>query len=40
MDKEAVRVVKMLGKFSPAKLNGKKIPVYFTLPIRFRIRGK
>lgn len=40
MDKEAVRVVKMLGKFSPAKLNGKKIPVYFTLPIRFHIRGK
>lgn len=37
MDKEAMRVIKMLGKFTPAKLKGKKIPVYFTLPIKFRI---
>lgn len=40
MDKEAVRVVKKLGKFSPAKLNGKKVPVFFTLPIRFHISRK
>lgn len=37
MDKEAIRVVKKLGKFSPAKLNGKKTPVFFTLPIRFSV---
>lgn len=38
-DKEAVRVVKAMPKWIPGKQNGRNVPVYFTLPIVFRLRN-
>jgi protein TonB len=35
LDKEAVRVVKMLKGYKPGKQRGKPVPVQFTIPIRF-----
>jgi len=37
LDKEAIRVVKTLPKFQPAKMNGEAVAVYYNLPIRFRL---
>lgn len=37
-DKEAVRVVKSMPEWIPGKQNGKNVPVYFTLPIIFRLK--
>lgn len=37
-DKEAVRVVKSMPKWIPGKQNGRNVPVYFTLPVRFRLQ--
>ncbi|MFT3992881.1 MAG: TonB family protein [Dysgonomonas sp.] len=37
-DKEAVRVVKAMPNWIPGKQNGLNVPVYFTLPIVFRLR--
>lgn len=37
LNKEALRIVKMLPKFKPGKLNGKPVNVRFTLPINFRM---
>ena len=37
-DKEAVRVVKMLQNWIPGKQNGVNVPVYYTLPITFRLQ--
>ncbi|GAB6120756.1 MAG: energy transducer TonB [Dysgonomonas sp.] len=37
-DKEAVRVVKAMPKWIPGKQNGLNVPVYFTLPIVFRLK--
>ena len=37
-DQAAVDVVKKLKRFTPAKQNGKPVPVWFRLPIRFRIQ--
>ncbi len=34
---EALRVIKAMPKWKPAKLNGEAVPVYFTLPIVFRL---
>ena len=39
-DKEAVRVVKMMPKWTPGKQNGRNVPVYFTLPIRYQLSTK
>lgn len=36
-DNEAIRVVKKMPKWIPGKQNGKAVPVYFTLPVRFRL---
>lgn len=36
-DKEAVRVIKLMPKWIPGKLNGENASVWFTLPINFRI---
>ncbi|GAB6120548.1 TonB family protein [Dysgonomonas termitidis] len=36
-DKEAVRVVKAMPKWIPGKQNGLNVPVYFTLPVVFRL---
>lgn len=35
-DKEAVRVVKSLPKFSPGRQNGQAVAVWYTLPVIFR----
>jgi protein TonB len=37
-DKEAIRVVKMMPKWIPGKQNGRPVPVYFTLPIVFKLQ--
>lgn len=37
-DAEAVRVVKSLPRFIPARNNGKPVKVWYTLPIRFHIQ--
>lgn len=37
-DREAVRVVKTMPKWIPGKQNGLNVPVYFTLPIVFRLK--
>ena len=37
-DKEAIRVVKSMPKWVPGKQNGLNVPVYFTLPIVFRLK--
>ena len=37
LDKEAMRICRMLPKFSPALLHGEPIKVWYTLPITFRI---
>ena len=39
LDKEAVRVVKSLPKFTPGKMNGHPVNVWYTLPITFRLEG-
>ncbi|MDR1809273.1 MAG: M56 family metallopeptidase [Prevotella sp.] len=36
-DAEALRVVNAMPKWTPGKQNGKAVPVYFTLPIQFKI---
>jgi len=35
-DKEAIRVIKGMPKWNPAKKNGKKITSYFYLPVSFK----
>ncbi|MBD8389820.1 energy transducer TonB [Dysgonomonas sp. BGC7] len=37
-DREAVRVVKAMPKWIPGKQNGLNVPVYFTLPIVFKLK--
>jgi len=37
LDIEALRVVKMMPKWKPGKSNGKKVPVYYNLPVTFRL---
>ena len=37
-DREAVRVVKSLPRFTPGKQQGKPVAVWYTLPVRFEIR--
>lgn len=36
-DREAVRVIKSLPKWMPGKQNGRAVPVYFAVPVRFRL---
>lgn len=38
LDKEAKRVVKTLKKFTPGKMNGNPVDVWYTLPITFRLQ--
>ena len=38
LDKEAVRVVSGMPKWSPGKQAGKAVRVYFTLPVVFRLQ--
>lgn len=37
-DNEAIRVVKAMPKWIPGKQNGQAVPVYFTLPILFKLQ--
>ena len=37
LDREAIRLVKSFPQFSPGTLNGKKVNVWFTLPIVFKL---
>ena len=37
-DKEAVRVIRSLPKWMPGKQNGRAVPVYFTVPVRFKLQ--
>ncbi|MDD4967982.1 MAG: energy transducer TonB [Paludibacter sp.] len=36
-DREAVRVIKMLPNFIPGEHKGKKVAVYYTLPVTFKM---
>lgn len=36
-DQAAINALKKLKRFVPAKQKGKTVPVYFTLPVRFRL---
>jgi protein TonB len=36
-DREAVRVVKSMTKWIPGRQNGKAVPVYFSLPVKFAL---
>jgi protein TonB len=38
LDKEAIRVVKTLPKWIPAKVNGKPVACWYTIPIAFTIQ--
>ena len=35
-DKEAIRVIKSLPKFTPGRQNGQAVAVWYTLPVIFR----
>jgi protein TonB len=37
-DEEAIRVVKMMPKWIPAKLRGKVVRVQFNLPVKFKLQ--
>ena len=37
LDREAIRLVKSFPQFSPGTLNGRKVNVWFTLPIVFKL---
>ena len=39
LDKEAVRVVKSLPKFTPGRQNGQAVRVWYTLPVQFKLQG-
>jgi periplasmic protein TonB len=38
IDAESIRVVKMLPKFTPGLLKGKKVPVWFMVPITYTLK--
>ena len=38
LDKEAIRVVKSLPKFTPGKINGMPVNVWFTIPVTFKLQ--
>ena len=37
-DKEAIRVIRSLPKWIPGKQNGRNVPVYYTVPITFKLQ--
>ena len=39
LDAEAVRVIKELPKFTPGRVNGEAVSVWYTLPISFKLQG-
>lgn len=40
LDAEAVRVVKTLPRFAPGRQGGKAIPMWYTLPVTFKLTDK
>ena len=38
LDKEALRVVSNMPNWEPGKQRGKKVPVQFTLPVKFKLK--
>jgi protein TonB len=38
LDEEAVRVVSLLPKWKPGKQNGKAVPVFFSVPVNFKLK--
>lgn len=39
LDAEALRVVRSLPAFTPGKMNGKAVAVWYSLPIAFKLKG-
>ena len=39
LDSESIRVVSSIPKFTPGKQNGVEVPVWYTLPITFSLKG-
>jgi periplasmic protein TonB len=39
LDNEAIRVIKLLPRFRPGKQSGQPVPVWFSLPVLFRINN-
>ena len=39
LDEEVVRLVKTLPKFSPGRICGKAVKVWYTLPVTFKLQG-
>jgi protein TonB len=39
LSNEAIRVLKLLPEFFPAKQNGRTVSQYYTLPVSFKIKG-
>ena len=37
-DKEAIRVIQSLPKWIPGRQNGRNVPVYYTVPITFKLQ--
>lgn len=37
-DREAIRVVKSMPRWIPGMQNGRNVPVYYTLPVRFKLQ--
>jgi periplasmic protein TonB len=37
LDSEAVRVVRLMDGWSPGRMKNKKVPVFYTLPINFKL---
>jgi len=37
-DKEAVRVVKLMPRWIPGRQNGRNVPVYYTLPVVYKLQ--
>lgn len=40
LEREAVRVVKGMPKWSPGRQNGKAVATHYTLPVMFKMTGK
>ncbi len=38
LDREAVRVIKSLPKFTPGRQNGEAVNVWYTLPVPFKLK--
>lgn len=37
-DEEVLRMIQLMPKWSPGKVNGKPVAVYFTLPVTFKLK--